>query len=300
MSRRFQPCLHVGLPKTGTTTLQQGFFDRHQDVCNLGKPFHDSRIQELVANINIDDGIDYDPNRARALFDEVVLPHLHGDRLPVLSNEGFTSPASADRRLVAERLHTLFAPAKVIITIRGQVPYLESWYLQESRHRNVMSMGQWLDREWPRRQGGIFPCLMYFELAEAYAELFGRENVAVFAFEQFRKDPATFVASVCAWLGIDEPASAALMRNAHDNPRISATSLAYRRLRSWLLPDLSLAHFMPSSANAIFQQLISRGGAAQVPIPTTWVERIDDRYRESNRKLAAAYDIPLAEHGYPL
>src|SRR6188472_4404605 len=125
--------VHIGLAKTATTTLQNHVFTRQQRFRYLGKianGYSDVLMSELVARVMRQDSLAYDAITAQSLLDTLRLHDERcGDLRPLLlSDEGLSGEARADRALIAERLHRLFMPARILIVLRAQPRLLASLY----------------------------------------------------------------------------------------------------------------------------------------------------------------------------
>ena len=234
--------LHVGVPKTGTTTLQRRLFAEHPGIVYLGKPYdrpgvdHTSNaaIAELVDLVWSSTHAEYDQDRAAALLAKgrrgrglsgqgwrglSDQKDPRGDRRDdhppvgpiVLSEEALTQASGGDRDLKARRLRRLFGRCRVLITIREQRDALRSghrWVY--TRRLTDHRLDAWIDhcRAYSHRLGrpDDFPLRQYryAEVVHTYHRLFGAERVRVMAMEQLRDDPAGFSRSLTDWLGVDD------------------------------------------------------------------------------------------------
>ena len=50
-------CLHIGFPKTGTTTLQKHLFTEHSQIVYLGKPTRSEWLKEKMHTLIKQDSI---------------------------------------------------------------------------------------------------------------------------------------------------------------------------------------------------------------------------------------------------
>jgi hypothetical protein len=122
--------VHIGVPKSATTSLQFGAFPNHPDIRYLGKPYYDEDFgydgslatAELIDSLWKQDDLEFDPGLARRRFDSGILPRLSGNRLGVLSEEGLSHAAASDRSLTARRLAKLCEGIRcsILITVREQ------------------------------------------------------------------------------------------------------------------------------------------------------------------------------------
>ena len=231
--------LHIGLPKTGTTSLQSNLFARHSQLTYAGKPkvHHDPAQLRLLRPI-----VEHPPEQFDANFEryrqEEVIPFLEaaGDRV-LISEEEFSTGTHlirVHRDVIAERLHRLFPQAQVLMTVRSQLRVLESLYchLLNVGFMDEIPFGTWIDLEIERPdEEGRLQFLGYDRLLARYRGLFGPDQVHVHIFEHFRRDPDAFIRSLCRLLEIDAD-EALELQNAHAKLNTRAT-LRQMRWQAW-------------------------------------------------------------------
>ena len=80
--------IHIGLPKTATTTLQNNVFARQSRFAYLGKVQNnhpDPLVRELCTRVRLQDSLDYDASATRSILDELrARSDKAGDRRPFL------------------------------------------------------------------------------------------------------------------------------------------------------------------------------------------------------------------------
>ena len=303
MTRLF---LHVGFPKTASTTLQKHVFARHPGLFYLGRPFSGP----LAAT-------EKDILTAEATRFEARLPECQaavrqavggGDGRPaLLSHEGFlraTRYDGHDVRLTAERLHRVFAGALgeagevgIVIVVRNQADLILSHFIQFVKGRQA-DLDSYLAAALERPDTGFLASLFYREIADHYAGLFGRPNVNLLAFEHFLADPAAFLGRLCGILGIDGELGARLLEGKHEKHKA-------RDEASYLVPDKRSASYrLARAARALGLAGLAQRAAARGSTPVTLGEaerrRIDDLYRATNSALQDDYGLPLEALGYPV
>ena len=294
------PVLHIGYPKAASKTLQFGLFDRHSQIDNLGKPLTDQRVPQWLHAVHAHDSVEYDADAARRGYDELVAPRLRPDKTLAVSYEAFTLPVHADRGLIADRLHALFGPAKIVVNIRSQLDQLKSAYaFQHTRAKHALSFEDYVEQNWNKQVNSWVTYLDYQKLIHRYVSLFGRENVGVFLFEDLVQNSENYARQVCGFIGIDAAEGVRHLAGEHGNKARSARLGSYTRLRKWFAPDVAFRKYVPSSVLSGFHAFIERGEKLRVNVPDALADRIRDRFRDSNRLLAREFGLPLAERGYP-
>lgn len=139
---RARTIVHIGPPKTGTTTFQELVFPALESVCYLGKPWWNPTVpyDKCVALHRAIDSVtkagpSYDPLAANAAVED-WLTHApaaavrpDGTLLPrLLSEERLCFTDVVDMDEVAGRLAALFPDAEIVYTRRDRVNGLRSFY----------------------------------------------------------------------------------------------------------------------------------------------------------------------------
>jgi len=202
--------LHIGLPKTGTTSLQHHLWARHPDVCLLGKPLlaQDPRQRRLIMAILRLERLEY-AQALPALRDD-LLPALldRPGRSVVLSEEELstgTLGARVCRLTIADRLAELFPGARVLIGLREPVGAIER-FLEERLALPEMASG--------------LHALRVDELFGLYADRFGASAITVIDQADLSSTPEATVRAICAAASIDGDQGWACFAGA---PRLNAS-----------------------------------------------------------------------------
>lgn len=257
--------VHVGMPRTGTTSLQLNLLSRHPGACYLGKP--QTKTREAVARVTR--GLTYDPDlqpgpALEAFRRDHLEPLLQERDGPVvISEEEFatstpTSPVQPQQ--IAERLHALLPDASILVTIRRQDHALPSLF------GHMQRMGFFGPDDWgtflealaavPRLAAAVDPAAV----VQRYERLFGRERVHVLAFEQLVHDPGAYAEQVC--------------RLAHLDPQEGRRLFVAGPVRN------------------------ARPPGAREQLPARWRAWAAQRYASGNRYLAARTGLALEGWGY--
>lgn len=179
--------IHIGYPKTATTWLQKEFFPKVANWNYLSPGIFNEQIIKI------------DP------FD----PHLNFDaweekeRL-IVSNENFIGLGRINGFIkigLANRLKSIFPNAKIVIFIRNQLDMIASSYNWNVKRMGcTLSIKKFLNYTDGRPNQTPKYNLYhnnYYDIIKLYSDLFGKENVYVFLFEEFRTNPESFIGSFC-------------------------------------------------------------------------------------------------------
>lgn len=226
--------LHVGFPKTATTTLQRHLFAQHDDLCYLGKPFSRQmwKIERQLLRL--------DSEQFQKRLDDLKvqfvreLPESNG-RPILLSHEGFlrnTRYGGHDWRRTAERLRSIaadsVAPAlevHILITLRDQAELVLSHFLQFINRRQS-DLNREIEKLLKNPRSGIGDSLYYDEVLDHYAGLFGADRIHVCLFSTLQTNESCFINELSKTLGINPDESAKLFKGKHEKRR-SRSSKGY-------------------------------------------------------------------------
>jgi hypothetical protein len=319
-------CVHIGLPKTATTFLQNEIFQKHPGLLSLGKPY--TAQPEIAADMNALrsfvsslDGLEFAARRGEAA---PVLQRVRafaaeraGGRTVLWSDETMSSDTSADRMLVMQRLAEFFPQARILITVRRQADILQSMYLQYARAFGTKfffcTYGQWLQRALDSYLHSADPApglrhirianplsrLFYADLARAYAETFGPDRVLVLDYHLLRSDQQRFYGSLCGFLDIDpQPALDLAAKAPATHVRMPPLDLLVAKHRQH--PARHLAARLLRSAAKRAPQGLRRSIEARYGVgseaPAELMERIAALYRPGNERLRAEFGVDLPEN----
>jgi hypothetical protein len=303
--------IHIGLPKTASTTLQNRLLGTNRNFIYVGRinnGYADDETKELIERITFQDSLEYDAGATAKLLQSRRAKAAAADCPMLVSAESLSVGGRADRRLIAERLNQLFAPAKILIVVRAQPAMLQSLYLHHLRasRERFVTFEEWLDQTY----GGIRFTdvhrveLNYDRLVRAYEEIFGSDNVLVVPFEQIKdKDSACF--RVLAGL-LNTPfaeVQACFTANV-DNQRMSNRHLLTLHIQSRLPSGTNLAELgqglLPQAVYEWTRRLVTGGRRVPSPeLPERWQKRVAAACAQGNVRLATSKNIPLAALSYP-
>lgn len=301
--------IHIGFPKTATTTLQNHLFAKHPGILYLGKPYPDDDLKGMISRLVMQESTVYQAENLEQYIDKYLAEELEtGKKVFLISDETFVSAAKVrDKGVVAHRLKDLFAAAKILVTIRNQMDAVKSGYIGGGRllgnvpkkYKNmIVSFKDWLETSAKMYHGDFVRNVIYFDTIDYYAGLFGKENICILLFEDLVKNPHEFTRKLSLFLDIDFETSWSIIQNAHENKRITQADFQIESLRSKLgfmrnvTPIVKLMNGL--------RKIWGTGKRSEVDIPGEWYQRLWNLYKDGNRKLMEKYQLPLENYGYPL
>ena len=188
-------CLHFGTHKTASTFMQKRFFPSLPGVhyCNCRTEYR----RFLNQIINVED-FEFEASKALAEFNSVA--ELDPALCQVLSDEMFYAPLFYNwycfRGRGCERLSAVFPGARAAIVFRNQGDLARSMYQMFVRRGGSSSWENFLRHKIP---SGYFS---YFAYVCKMSELFGKDNVFVYFYEDFLRNPHDYLNRWCDMLGV--------------------------------------------------------------------------------------------------
>ena len=188
--------LHIGLPKTATTTFQKKvFYPLHEKglINYLGKKPSSNKsdlffpVKNVVSSILKDDELLFEKNISsnEAILREILCE----DKINVLSEEQLTLTAKYDPDVVYGRIKRLFqnCDVEIILFIRNQVDMIYSYYVEMYKHfyfkdkkRNAINK---FYKCVVSEEGVDYYQFNYLWLVGVVSSYLGKDNVNVFMYE---------------------------------------------------------------------------------------------------------------------
>jgi len=205
--------VHLGLPRTGSTWLQN-LLTQHSQACLIFRPkffnwddnwqqgekYYQTIQKEKLRQQN---KIIVDSDEAYGVGHYILSTNWPAEKIKSARLEQI-SPfiAPADWQKIAYRIKKFNPQSKIIMVFRRQDDWLKSlykYYLETEGE--AWSLDEFLDS--PRAGGKYFQSLNYYKIAKKYIELFGQQNVLILFFEDLKKDPQNFLDKITNFLKIE-------------------------------------------------------------------------------------------------
>jgi hypothetical protein len=309
MNARRKFFIHVGYPKTATTTLQKKLFSRHPGICYLGKPLTGKLLDIEYQILNLD-SIQF----ARTLPDlrEMFLALIRqcpDDRNALLSHEGFlraTRYSGHDIGRTAERIKQVFSDplagsleVHVLITIRKQVDIIPSYFF-DSVSRSPRQFQQFLSSSLQQPQYGYFPSLFYDMVIGYYSTLFGKDRVTVMPFEAFITRREDFLKTLAGYLEIDYGTCLGLVSGGSYNTKARSGSGYQLTANEYVLDMINRYRPQRTSLPRLLRQLLKRIPMNNYVFAMSPAEqdRVQALFAGANKRLSEEFGLQLEEYGY--
>lgn len=316
MSNDEELIVHIGYPKTATTSIQHGWF----------YPAHGAGLINYFGKIKYPDGSvpdgQYirlhqdviqsggDPNELLTLSDGVNL--ISHERLTVppecLADAVGYSPESspyACPSALANSIDGLADECSIVVTIRNQKNLINSvyahYYHRLRRNDRFDRWDNYLDYV-IETEPNVFE---YDRLLARYAEHFGEDNIDVLFFEDFVRDKATFAKNLATLLSVDpDNFLDAIELETHANSKTKTEEKYIKKdIRSKQSHEFVTGVSPLNKSKDAFKRLIGESRFDRlvekfyfvyydVPRPDDGqLERIADAFRGSNAALAGRYGV---------
>jgi hypothetical protein len=192
-----KPIIHIGYPKAGSTWLQDRVFN------NSELQYYCASREFVYRYILEPDCFSFDSELAKRKVEELFRNPLSRNLTPIVSSELLCGSANinggANARIYADRLKKILPEAKIIIVIREQLSWLESFYKMEVCHNKKFYHPEALlatRNDLDKTSKFLIYFLFYDKLIECYQTLFGKGNVLVLPFETLCSEPFEFIRRV--------------------------------------------------------------------------------------------------------
>ena len=323
--------VHIGLPKCASTTLQNRYFDNHDQIFYLGsriksKPKNDLFIQlfrevavypsKRTPDVNINDCFytsliykkdlkeaisrKYDSHFVGLFYEKFIKNSLPPNQKVVVSAEGLSVSTIVPALEIAERLNHAFKRAKIIVILRNPIDWLKSRYLQMYRGipgkiKKLPNFSDWLQIHYQERAKiqSMYQDLCWGRLLRKYSTLFGSENIKVLLFEQFVKDKQQFLSELSNFSGIDMLDVKKDVISDHLNPTITNGDVILKKL---FAPKFN---FLINRYSVwIFNQIA--GYKPTLKIEHDILERTLEYIKPELDEIANTWHPPFQRYGYPV
>jgi hypothetical protein len=313
--------LHLGLPKTGTKTLQRACFENHSQLHYLGKHVKKAsfvkgclskEVYEILKPVIWDVTQPFDEDKIVKYCREKVLSVTSNDKCLIGSWESLGNRPPGTHLKMLDRIGKVFGPCRIIYTLRNPLTQVPSEYLQNIHGKFVKQGRKWMGSpnslvidEWfdKRLRKGSTQCdaLNYNQNIQASVDLLGKENVGVFLFEDLVSNPEAYYRSISSFIGIDADETCALSQHKHFHKRITQGQLdLIRQCDSFWVGSVLL----PRLSSRMRRFLLDRAGkdspSAKVGLTPALQEKISAETRDGHRWLIENFDLPLDKYDYPL
>lgn len=317
--------IHVGYPKSASTTLQKHMFDKHPQINslstyptgNVGKDsgeintecafLKDQRLQDFYYQLTTFDPTDYAEYVQTDTYKKLFADYADAGKAMLLSSERFTDVLFSHDSIrdKALRLKQIFPDAKILIVLRNQLNIIASQYRDQPFNPRCVRIGRpvsierWVDIAFQDPLVKYANSLNYYETVRCYSALFGKENVGVFLFEEMVDDLPLYAQRISEFIGIDSAQTALCLGGKHENSTVSHRYNTYRKLVRRGFPKVEKLSFLPKRIQRAIVHYLEQGPKKKHAMSSEMTSLVCRYFSESNQKLQQEFDVNLSKYNYP-
>jgi hypothetical protein len=238
--------LHLGLPKTATTSLQKDVFPRLPGIMlSLREQPGPAALLEQV-RYRAQDATALAVSEARYLAElrrrfRNAPPGPSQHRTILVSNENVIGPHPDGPAALIHRIKAVCPDARVMITLREPVDFLRSIFRQEldnlvsavlagtQKPVKIKSFDSFIRRSLTHGVRGHLAFVHHTEIVDALHACFGRENVLTLRFDMLKTSQVNFLNDLFAFVGCAPKASVVMGRRNRSRPKIEELLVALKK-----------------------------------------------------------------------
>lgn len=218
---------------------------------------------------------------------------------PIYSNENICGSLIGGVTENAQKLHSRFPKARILVVVRSQFHFFKPLYFLKLKEGSRESYREFVDRH-------IDVLFDYYKFMSIYTNLYGVQNVKFVLFEDFVASPQSVVKDIVSFAGYDPYSLGRLDAGKRIKPTPADATLVALRLRNQLLRPIE--RVAPRLAHSIRQI----GIPASKYLPDSMIgvgdlraeiaalrQPINDAYSASNERFFGAIGKDLARYDYP-
>ncbi len=318
---------HVGMTKSGTTTLQQSLFQNHSEIFYLGKykPHKSPRgtfnnevfsILEPALWQNLDEPIN-DLEQSREVYQSLTKQYFQDKKIILDSWENFAdlTPRIFTKRI--RRLCSIVGPIRILFTLRNPYSWLPAKYLEALKNnyykdnrkhwfkgRPYLNFDTWLQNR-ARRWKGLAGFLNHTDNIRTSVDLLGRENTGIFPLEQLAASSDEYYRSLSAFLRIGARETLLHTQKSHMNCRLLESDLEYiryidsspERYERWKhISEAQRRHDLQAAREA--STVPAR--PVQIQLSPKIASIVLEATSADHEWLSQLFDLPLETYGYKI
>lgn len=291
--------LHIGAPKTMTTSLQKHFFNKIDGIAYAGLLYADSEcfipseLKDIAIRIQSD--MSAWPDQ---FADNVKAIRAFQADNPVLISDESISEFTVRGPIEKLRFYQdIFGDIKVIFCLRNPLDLLKSLYV--INHKGILmghsgdgrkflpSFDQWIDILRNSDGKAVLKSFLFSEILEGINDLIGYENILTITFGDLQSEPKKTLSKMCSFIGgTTSPETLDILRENHENIRPTKRLQLYVKLRKYLFPGRSIPLPISNALRRQFNSFLKRGPELSPEPGEETAEYLQEFYSDDIQKLA--------------
>jgi len=263
----------MGAPRAGTTSLYEYF----KNTKGVYLP-HIKEINYFSESINPDLLI------LKVIRDKKKYLNLYKDVKDEIAI-GDATPLYLWDPKAAKLIHDVAPNAKIIIILRDPIERAYSHFLMLlSFGKDSSSFSESIKKSLkapPDYSGRVVECGLYYEQVKRYLDLFGKDQVKIYIYEEFFKNPRSYVKEILEFLGVNEkpPTSVGEIHNPLIEPR---GKIAEKIMQSESIRKAS--KILPRSAGLALKDIFGKK-TKKPPMQEEAKKLLEEIYKDDVKKL---------------
>ena len=291
--------VHIGLPKTGSTTLQNYFFSKHSQVEYFGQQglWENETSRTLLKSLLIDG---YSETASvQKVISEVIERTNNENKALVISDEALSFgefmlrsnawEIRSNHKATAIKIKQNLGHAHVFIVLRNQLDWMKSMHRQglKSERYCEVNFDRWYSKEISDYKEHLIDLLNYDKLVQTYTDILGGDNIHIFFFEDYKNSFENLATEMATILEVDSVQAEILVKDKIANKTANNFYGSPASVKKFLkLPTVApLKKIIPTATKNFVKDKIRKSQNFDDRISKTVEAEIKGLFYDSNTKL---------------
>lgn len=256
--------IHIGYPKSASTTIQKHLSQLSEKTLYLGKNSQTSDSKKIVQILNFVIAMEEMTFIYRLREFQTVLNNILNNYTHIFISEEQLIGGN-DVWLIGYRLKRLFhnKNIKILIITRKYRDIIKSdildkklFFLPANKYLNAT-----LDFNLKKPYNSMLKKYFYFDTYRTYINLFGKNNIKLIPFELLKENKVMFITEMYSFMDVDNPI---IPKNnntqAHASGVLRSLRREYSKLRRYVLKDVSLKKILKVDSSELLSKIENTNG----------------------------------------
>jgi len=301
--------LHLGYPRTASTSIQDGIFSNEDYFLSIGKPRSNNILVDFSNKLRKVSFINDRDNHTlkKELID--ICKNNNNNKTVVFSDETIITRANAYEIIMF--FIDVFSTVEILFTIRSQLTLIQSFYeykgkilkdVPKSYRFNKVNFDEFYYYYRNNNINNIIKSLDYYSVVKTLKGIVGNDKVHILCFEEFVSDRNEWSKKMSKILDINN-LDVFNWSQVYSNKPKSYRYKEYKRIvNKGILKNfiIYVPLFLRRIVGKLIYYFLNSGGLYKVDISNNMKKEIKNTYKKGNRFLAQEYDLNLEKYNYPL